>query len=299
MREYQAQAEAQVGGWKDVGFVPTMGALHAGHVSLVAEARRRHGTVAASIFVNPTQFGAGEDLDKYPRRLDADIKMLAAAGVACVFAPDSREMYGEEPPLCHVEPRAFGDTCEGLARPDFFRGVATVVTKLFNIVRPTTAYFGQKDVAQCVLVQRLVQDLNMPVRIHVCETMRDADGLAMSSRNAYLNDGERRVAGILHKALCAAKLLCEQQGQNHLNPAGLSRLDVIAAAERTLRQEPLVGNIEYVSVASPRHMRELDAVSREEGAVISAAVRLGSVRLIDNVLVGNASAKILDGGILR
>lgn len=287
MRVYQAQAHS----WRDVGFVPTMGALHAGHVSLVTEALRQHNTVVASIFVNPTQFGAGEDLDKYPRTLDADIQMLAAAGVSCVFAPDSREMYGEETPLCHVEPRAFGDTCEGLARPDFFRGVATVVTKLFNIVQPTTAFFGQKDVAQCVLVQRLVQDLNMAVRIHVCETMRDADGLAKSSRNAYLNDGERRVAGILYKALSAAKLLCEQQ-PSQLG-ASISRLDVIAAAERTLRQEPLVGNIEYVSVASPRHMRELDTVSREEGAVISAAVRLGSVRLIDNVLVGRAAIDIL------
>lgn len=294
MQDYQArfapswrnQKEGDDAGLPGVGFVPTMGALHAGHVSLVTKARKHHRCVVASIFVNPTQFGAGEDLDKYPRTLDRDLAVLEAAGVQCVFAPGVADMYSKDT-LCHIEPVAFSDISEGRARPDFFRGVATVVTKLFNIVQPTAAYFGQKDISQCILVQRLVRDLNMPVHIHVCETMRESDGLAMSSRNAYLKDSERRAAGILYKALSAAERLCAQ------HPQGVSRLQVIAAAEAVLRQEPMVGAIEYVSVASPEHMRELDAVTLAEGAVISSAIRLGSVRLIDNVLVGAAASKIL------
>jgi len=267
-----------------------MGALHSGHVSLVAEAKKCNSLVVASIFVNPTQFGKGEDLDKYPRTFDKDLAMLREAGVACIFAPSTEVMYppGDDPPLCHVEPAAFGAISEGQARPNFFRGVATVVTKLFNIVQPTTAYFGQKDVAQCVLIQRMVRDLSMPVRIQVCPTLREADGLAMSSRNTYLQPSERPAAGVLYRALSAAKMVCEG------GAVGVSRDAVIDAAKHVLHQEPLVTQIEYISVASPDNMRELPIVRAEDqGAVISAAVRLGSVRLIDNLLVGRAISRLL------
>ena len=150
-----------------IGFVPTMGALHSGHVTLMQRARRECGVVVASIFVNPSQFSPGEDLDKYPRQFESDLKMLESAGVDCVFAPsDVKEMYRTQS-LCHVEPAQFCSIHEGVRRPEFFRGVATVVTKLFNIVQPSVAYFGQKDVSQCILIQRMVSDLNIPVDIQV------------------------------------------------------------------------------------------------------------------------------------
>jgi len=259
-----------------------MGALHSGHISLMKDALAKHSEVAASIFVNPTQFSAGEDLDKYPRTLDKDLSMLAAAGVSCVFVPQTRDMYPQQDPLCHVEPAAFGSIYEGQARPDFFRGVATVVTKLFNIVQPTTAFFGQKDVAQCVLIQRMVRDLNMPVEIHICETLRDADGLAMSSRNTYLTPVERESANILYQALMAAKHTCETSNSS------IPKERVVQAAEAVLKKNPLVTKIEYISVSSQSTMQELEHVDASTGAVLSSAIRLGSVRLIDNVLVGSA-----------
>lgn len=290
MQDYQNSFDPS---WKKsskggIGFVPTMGALHAGHISLINEAKKQHTNVVVSIFVNPTQFGKEEDLDKYPRTFDKDLSMLKEAGVECVFAPQVQDMYGVEEPLCHVEPRAFSDILEGKARPDFFRGVATVVTKLFNIVQPTAAYFGQKDIAQCVLMQRMVRDLNIPVKIHVCETMREVDGLAMSSRNVYLKQSERKAAHVLYKGLSEALRLCERSTE------GISREKVIEIIENVLLCEPLVEEIEYISVASTDSMRELGLVrAREEGAIISSAIRLGSVRLIDNVLVGRARYKIL------
>ena len=273
--------------WRGVGFVPTMGALHEGHMSLVSEARQRQGYVVASIFVNPTQFGQNEDLEKYPRTFDRDLAMLEKAGADCVFAPTTQDMYPTNPPpLCHVEPRAFGDIREGQARPDFFRGVATVVTKLFNIVQPTEAFFGQKDVAQCVLIQRMVRDLNMAVKIRVCETKRDHDGLALSSRNAYLQPDERPKAAVLYRALSRALEAC--------NAAPVvTRENIVAAAMAELAKEPLVSLVEYISVACPESMVELDEVcAAERGAVLSAAVRLGSVRLIDNLLCGKAEKTI-------
>jgi|MDTB01.1.fsa_nt_gb pantoate--beta-alanine ligase len=277
---------------KAVTFVPTMGALHAGHISLV-DAAKAHtpssssGTYTiASIFVNPTQFAPGEDLDKYPRTLDDDLKKLERAGVDLVFLPTVETMYGDDTVrgIVHVEPSGLNATAEAIARPQFYRGVATVVTKLLNIVQPDIAYFGQKDAGQCVCIRSLVRDLCIPTDVVIVETMREMDGLAMSSRNAYLSQEERAVASVVYQSL--------SKGKAAYNTAAPSRRvgDVVATVEQSLRKEPMVSKIEYISAASPHDMRELEKEEEigEEGAVLSTAVKVGSVRLIDNVLLGGA-----------
>lgn len=278
---------------KSVGFVPTMGALHDGHISLVRQAANVNDEVIVSIFVNPTQFSKGEDLDKYPRQFEADIALLKSSNVHCVFAPNTTEMYPSGA-LCHIEPTAFSTILEGKARPDFFRGVATVVCKLFNIVSPTTAYFGQKDISQCILIRKMVTDLNMPVHVSVCETIRELDGLAMSSRNVYLSPGERSVASIVYRSLDEAKQFCESK---LLAADEVVERDVIVRmVTEALRSEPQVTQVEYVSFASHKDMQELAKYKRghkDSGAVISTAVKVGNVRLIDNLLIGKAQSDIL------
>jgi pantoate--beta-alanine ligase len=269
-----------------LGFVPTMGALHSGHIMLMNRAKKENEFVTASIFVNPTQFSAGEDLDKYPRQFEADCKRLAEAKVDFVFAPTRDEMYKNNS-LCHVEPLAFNSILEGKARPEFFRGVATVVCKLFNIVDPTKSYFGQKDISQCILIRKLVEDLSMKVSVVVCETIREQDGLALSSRNAYLSDVERQQSSVLYRALNAGKSACRAGELTDRN-------FIVKCVEDVLKTCPLVNRIEYISVASHINMIELDSVKLETGAVLSAAIRLGNVRLIDNLLIGNAEADILN-----
>lgn len=275
-------------GLSKVGFVPTMGALHKGHISLVHRAVNECDSVLASIFVNPSQFSKGEDLDKYPRTFDKDMEMLEAAGVNFVFAPNISEIYRGNA-LCHVEPSDFSSIHEGKARPDFFRGVATIVCKLFNIMQPSISYFGQKDISQCILVKRMIEDLNMPGEIRVCETLREEDGLAMSSRNVYLTPEERKVANILYKALSLAKKFCDER-----NGAATTHEEIVARVENILASEPMVSKIEYVSIASFKNMQELDMITPDTGAVISSAIRVGSVRLIDNVLFGSARNNILN-----
>lgn len=268
---------------KRIGYVPTMGALHNGHLTLMQQAKRENDLVVASVFVNPTQFSAGEDFDRYPRDLDSDIKMLKSIGVDCVFAPETDEIYSKDR-LCHVEASAFSHIYEGQLRPEFFRGVATIVCKLFNIVQPTTAYFGQKDVSQCILIRKMVDDLNMPVKIKVIETIRDADGLALSSRNAYLTPEERKVSNILYLGL--------QEGRKHIEANfqhAVSSKEVIKLISDKIMSEPFVKRIEYVSIASHINMAELSDISLKTGAVISSAIRLGNVRLIDNILIGKAN----------
>ena len=264
-----------------------MGALHDGHLSLARKAKIECDVVIASIFVNPTQFSVGEDLDKYPRTFEKDLAMLDLTGVDLLFAPNLEEIYGKNV-LCHVEPSDFSHISEGKARPDFFRGVATIVCKLFNMVTPTVSYFGQKDISQCILVKRMVEDLNMPVKIDICETLREADGLAMSSRNTYLSPSERSVAKILYKALNSAK--SKFASDIHSNT---SREDLSTVVYEILKSEPMVTEVEYVSIASHVNMKELSVVDRGGGAVISSAIRIGSVRLIDNVLLGTAIKDIL------
>jgi pantoate--beta-alanine ligase len=270
-----------------IGFIPTMGALHNGHITLMKRARKENDIIISSIFINPTQFSAGEDLDKYPRTLDNDINMLKDANVDYVFIPNTNDIYNNNI-LCHIEPSRFSNILEGKARPEFFRGVATIVCKLFNIVQPTTAYFGQKDISQCILVKSLVLDLNIPVQIQVCETVRENDGLAMSSRNTYLTTNERPYANILYKALNIGKDMFDSNDVNKI----ISSKDIIKVIEESLKSEPSVSRIEYISIASHIDMTELSHVSLSKGAVISSAIRLGSVRLIDNLLIGIANDDI-------
>lgn len=263
---------------KSIGFVPTMGALHDGHLSLVKEARKKNDIVVASIYVNPTQFGPNEDLDKYPRQLEADRQILEKMGVDHLFCPT--EMYGLHH-RCFVDPVGFDNLREGKARPGHFRGVATIVTKLLNIVQPTRAYFGQKDAAQCVLIKRLVEDLDMDVRVEILPTVREVDGLAMSSRNAYLSKEEREAAVIIFKSLSAAKEVYEGSFAGNLPMDSNILIETVIGI---LETEPLVHKIEYVSVDSKQTMEPLVEIG-PEGGILSLAVKVGNVRLIDNFLL--------------
>lgn len=266
------QARAAFG---ELGFVPTMGYLHEGHLSLVRRARAECPAVAVSIFVNPTQFAPHEDFERYPRDLNRDLALLEKEGVDLVFAPSREEMYPEGFGTYVVLPAA-DEALEGAARPGHFRGVATVVCKLFNIVQPTRAYFGQKDAQQVMVVHQMVRDLNIPTTIVVLPTVREPDGLAMSSRNTYLSPDERRAAPVIYRGLQAAERLYASGERD----AATLRHAVIAVLET----EPLL-QPEYVSVADPLTLRELERVG-ERGALVSLAARVGSVRLIDNVLLG-------------
>ncbi|HYP40825.1 MAG TPA: pantoate--beta-alanine ligase [Chloroflexia bacterium] len=264
-----------------VGFVPTMGYLHAGHLSLVEMARSQNEIVAVSIFVNPTQFGPNEDLSRYPRDMERDLALLREAGVDWVFTPSADEIY---PPgySTYIAVREVTSRLEGAARPGHFQGVATVVAKLFNIVQPHRAYFGQKDAQQVVVVRKMVCDLNFPVEIVVGETMREPDGHAMSSRNVYLNPEERQAALVLHKALSAARSLWEQ-GERRGTP-------LREAMQHMLVAEPLA-HPDYVSVANPHTLEELDDSEQAREALASLAVRIGNTRLIDNFVMGGVKRK--------
>ena len=257
---------------RPLGLVPTMGALHAGHLSLVDAARSDCATVAVSIFVNPTQFAEGEDFTEYPRDLDADLDMLRDNGTDLVFVPDVSEIY---PPGFDtwVDVGPIADRLEGAARPGHFRGVATVVSKLFGIVQPERAYFGQKDGQQTVVIRKLAGDLDMGVEIVVLPTIREPDGLAMSSRNVRLNSEQRRAAAAVFAGLSAARSLWVQ-GETDAHA-------IRDAAQRRLLMEPLIGEIDYVSLADSETLDELELV--EPGSMLSTAVHLGSVRLIDNL----------------
>lgn len=258
-----------------VGFVPTMGFLHAGHISLVSAARSQNDLVAVSIFVNPAQFGPNEDFTRYPRDMDRDLKMLEDAGVDWVFTPPVEEMYPEGFST-YVGVGGVTEQLEGAVRPGHFGGVATVVAKLFNIVQPHKAYFGQKDAQQVVVVRKMVSDLAFPLEIVVVPTMREADGLAMSSRNVYLKGPERQAALVLYHALSAVKALWD---------GGERRGSVLRdEMTRTLAAEPLA-RPDYVSIADPSTLRELDDSGRAATALASLAVRVGNTRLIDNFIL--------------
>ncbi len=252
-----------------VGLVPTMGALHGGHVALIERARAECASVVVSIFVNPTQFGPGEDYERYPRDLEADLRTCAAHGVDLVFAPDVPTIY---PPghSTTVDVGPLGTVLEGAARPGHFRGVATVVTILLDLVRPDLAYFGQKDGQQVVVVGRVVRDLALAVGLVVVPTVREPDGLALSSRNAYLSAAERAAAPVLYRALRAA---VDDYARGERDAERLrARMREVLAAEPLARPD-------YVSVADRETLEELAAVDR--GALLSLAVRFPSARLID------------------
>jgi len=256
-----------------VGLVPTMGALHEGHIALVRRARAECRTTVTSIFVNPTQFLPGEDLKAYPHVPDQDTRMLEAVGNDIVFMPPEKEIY---PPGFNtwVEVKGVTDRLEGASRPGHFRGVATVVNKLFNIVQPAKAYFGQKDAQQVIVVKKMVADLNMNLEIVVVPTVREPDGLAMSSRNVYLNPEEHKAATVLYQSLRLAQEMFSKGEKN----AERIRKAMIAL----IRKEPLAA-IDYVSIADPETVEELDAI--RPGALASLAVKIGKTRLIDNLIL--------------
>lgn len=257
-----------------VGFVPTMGALHEGHLALVRRARSENESVIVSIFVNPTQFGPQEDFATYPRDFQRDLNLLRVEGVDVVFAPEAEEMY---PPgfSTWVEVEGLTERLEGAFRPGHFRGVATVVAKLFNITSPTRAYFGQKDAQQALVLKRMVADLNFGLELIVVPTVREPDGLAMSSRNVYLTPEERRSATILWRALSEAKKLWEE---------GERDAERLRRQMRELIQSEPRAQLEYVSVADAESLEELSEIDRP--ALVSLAVRLGRARLIDNITLG-------------
>jgi pantoate--beta-alanine ligase len=256
---------------RSVGFVPTMGYLHEGHMALMVEARRRDDVVVASIFVNPLQFGPSEDVDTYPRDLDRDIDLAAQAGVDLLFVPDVAEMY-PEPLLTSIDVPELAGVLEGASRPGHFAGVATVVAKLFNAVGPCRAYFGEKDLQQLTIIRRLVRDLSVPVEVVGCATVRELDGLAMSSRNSYLQPDERAAAPVIYRALQAGK-------------ASILAGERDAAAVRDLvggivEAEPLA-QLDYVAVVDANSLQVPDPLAGN--LRLLAAVRFGRARLIDNV----------------
>jgi pantoate--beta-alanine ligase len=255
-----------------VGFVPTMGALHGGHASLLARAREDADFVAASIFVNPLQFGPSEDLASYPRDMDRDLAICEKEGVDLVFAPDAQEMYPEGKPQVTVDPGPLGERLEGAARPGHFHGVCTVVAKLFGIVGPCRAYFGEKDAQQLAVIRRMVADLDLPVEVVGCPAVREEDGVAMSSRNAYLSEEERRAATCLYEALARAAWLVEGGERN--------AAAVKAEMAKRIGAEPLA-RIDYVAVVDDRTFEEVATIDGPVRALVAA--RVGPARLIDNL----------------
>jgi pantoate--beta-alanine ligase len=269
----QARAENHV-----IGFVPTMGALHEGHISLIRHARTKCSRVYASIFLNPTQFAANEDLSKYPRTFDADVEKLTASGVHVLFAPDAKEIY----PAgfrTYVNVESLSEKLEGKSRPGHFRGVATVVLKLFEIVQPHLAFFGRKDAQQVRILQQMAHDLNLNTEIVVCPIVREADGLALSSRNAYLNLEERRAATTLFRALSAA--------QREITTGTRDSLQLQTAIRNTLSGEPLA-RLEYAEIVDAETFEPVARIAARS-VYILLAVFIGKTRLIDNLLIEPAS----------
>jgi pantoate--beta-alanine ligase len=256
-----------------VGFVPTMGYLHDGHLALVKQARDENSVIVVSIFVNPTQFGPKEDFRTYPRDTERDLALLEKERTDIVFMPSDKEMYPEGY-RSWVEVEKVTDRLEGSCRPGHFRGVATVVAKLFNIVEPTRAYFGQKDAQQALVIKKMVVDLNMNLEVIAAPTVRENDGLAMSSRNVYLNHQERQAATVLFKALTLARNLWEKGERN---------AETIRQKMTSLISKEPLAKIEYVSIADAQTLEELSEMDRP--ALASLAVRIGKTRLIDNVVL--------------
>ncbi len=261
---------------KKIGFIPTMGALHEGHLSLIRKARLETEIVVVSIFVNPTQFGKGEDYKEYPRDFKSDKKKCEMAGVDYIFYPEVEEMY-PEPYYTYVEVEKLQEPLCGKFRPGHFRGVTTIVTKLFNIVMPDIAYFGFKDYQQYVIIKQMVKDLNIPVKIKGLPIVREKDGLAMSSRNKYLTPEERKEATLLYKSLLKARELIKK---GEKNPSRIKEeMKKILLSGKIIKLE----KIDYISIVDPATLEELKKVDRE--CIIALAVRIGKARLIDNIRV--------------
>ena len=273
IEEMRAACRAARRGGQRLGFVPTMGALHEGHLSLIRAARAACGIVAASIFVNPTQFGPNEDLAKYPRDFERDRDLLAEEGVELHFAPSVDEMYPAGA-VTWVTVEELSGKLDGCSRPGHFRGVTTVVAKLFHIVEPDAAFFGQKDAAQLAIIRRMVRDLKFPVEIVAGAIVREADGLAMSSRNAYLDSAQRRSALVLHRALTRVKKMWEAGERDAAKLTAAGREEI--AGEKSVR-------LDYFEIVDPDN---LDPVQNPAaGALVAGAAFVGTTRLLDNILL--------------
>jgi pantoate--beta-alanine ligase len=273
VNDARAAVRAVKAGGKRVGLVPTMGALHAGHISLVRAAKARCDFIAASIFVNPTQFGPKEDYSKYPRTLEADREKLKAEGVDLIFAPAVEEMY---PPgaKTFVNVDEISERLDGRSRPGHFRGVATVVAKLFHILEPDVALFGQKDAAQVAIIRRMVRDLMFPIEIVVAPIVREADGLALSSRNVYLSVHERRQALLLSRAL--------REIESRYRAGERDANKLIEAARSVFAVEPAV-RVDYIALVDPETME--DVATASAGTLAAVAAFVGATRLIDNLIL--------------
>ncbi|HEY0074399.1 MAG TPA: pantoate--beta-alanine ligase [Abditibacteriaceae bacterium] len=290
--ESPQEMQALCAQWKcqgnTIGFVPTMGALHEGHLELCRRARQEHSKFVASIFVNPLQFGPNEDLQKYPRPFERDCDLLRQSGCDALFAPPLDAMYGtgitnghaaQGVPHTFVEVAVLGEVWEGVTRPGHMRGVATVVAKLFNIVGPTAAYFGEKDYQQLKIIEQMVRDLDFPLEVAPVSTVRESDGLALSSRNAYLNEAERQAAPALYRALCKGRELA-QNGERDVTILGCAMQEICDA-------EPLI-SVQYITVVDPQTLAPLHTL--EGPARVLIAARVGNIRLIDNIEVGRQEA---------
>ena len=273
IQEMRAAASAAKRGDQRLGLVPTMGALHEGHLSLVRAAKQKCGVVAASIFVNPTQFGPDEDFAKYPRSFERDCQLLQREAVDLLFAPTAEEMYPQRL-TTWVTVEGLSDKLCGKSRPGHFRGVTTIVAKLFQIVHPDAAFFGQKDAAQLAIIRRLVRDLNIPVEIIACPIVRESDGLAMSSRNSYLDPQQRKAAPVLYRSLRQIQDLFQK---------GERRSDTLVQAGKCIiGNEPCV-RLDYLEIVDPNSLDPIEEISLP--ALVAVAAFLGSTRLIDNVLL--------------
>ena len=258
---------------KKIGLVPTMGALHIGHTSLIERAVKECDYVVVSIFVNPTQFGPSEDFEKYPRPFENDLQMCRKAGVDVVFAPGPQQIYPSESLTWVNVEKLTGLLC-GRSRPGHFRGVTTVCAKLFNIVEPDVAYFGQKDAQQAIVIKRMVADLNMPLEIVVCPTVREPDGLAVSSRNKYLSEQQRKDVACIYKSLKKCESLVE---------AGTTDSKTIIGEMKQILNQVSSIEIEYISIVDSESLQELERITGK--ALAAVAVKIGSARLIDNIVV--------------
>ena len=257
---------------RSLGFVPTMGALHNGHVSLVKRAKMENDITVASIFINPLQFGPAEDLDKYPRSIEEDIRKLREEDIDILFLPDNNLIYPQGFST-HIEVAGLSDKLCGKFRPGHFSGVATVVAKFFNLVSPTRAYFGQKDFQQTVIIKKMSKDLNFDTDIIVCPTIRENDGLAISSRNAYLDSDQRTAARLLYQ--------CLSKASDAVKSGITSGKKIREMMREVLSSEPLISHIDYASVYDPETLEEVDEITSE--VLFAVAVRIGSTRLIDNI----------------
>lgn len=258
---------------KSIGFVPTMGALHEGHLSLIKRAKEENDITVVSIFVNPTQFVKGEDFEKYPRDLEADSEKLKKIGIEYLFYPEAKILYPNGYST-FVNVENLSNKLCGSFRPGHFRGVATIVCKLFNIINPQRAYFGQKDYQQSLIIKRLVEDLNFDIEVIVCPTIREPNGLAMSSRNSYLEENEKKTATVIYKALLEGEKLLKSK----VKPS-----EVTLKIQEILRREPLIKEIQYAGVYDPLTLDELSEQTNKY--LLAIAVKIGDTRLIDNILV--------------